>query len=46
MFDIYLITGILISVATTVCFAFMVKFNMRQVNTAVIQRVNTDHCDF
>ena len=46
MIDIYLITGILISIATTTCFAFMVSYDMRQVRTAVIERVNTDHWDY
>lgn len=43
MFDIYLITGIIISLAITTAFGFMVSANISQNRAARAERVNTDY---
>ena len=43
MSDIYLITGIIISLAITTAFGFMVSANISQNRAALAERVNTDY---
>ena len=43
MYDIYLSLAIILSVTTTIAFAFMVSTNIRQNRVDIIERVNTDY---
>ena len=43
MYDIYLSLAIILSVTTTIAFAFMVSTNIRHNRSDMIERVNTDY---
>ena len=43
MFDIYLLTAIVVSIAVTAAFSFMVSTNISQNRAALAERVNTDY---
>ena len=43
MIDIYLLIGILVSIAITASFTFMVRTNISQNRAVLAERINTDY---